>query len=197
MKKVFLLLLYLILVHGFVQAQKTKLKPGKKAPVFLLETNTDTELDFNRLLREDNTQFLLVHFFNGTWNKYDQTFLKILNESNSDFKAKHCKVVLISREKAVYINQYFKANNITLPVGLDNDWTVISQYGTAVKISRNYIPLKHEEYERLNAKHTGSKDGIMTVPATFLINKEGKITWMHYDPDYRQRTTIESIKEQL
>ena len=83
------------------------------------------------------------------------------------------------------------------PIGLDTDWYTMSNYGVAVKITKNYVPLKHKEYSALNAKHIGSKDDMIPVPATFLINKEGKIIWMHYNPDYRRRPDVNKILEQL
>ncbi|MBW6537043.1 MAG: redoxin domain-containing protein, partial [Mariniphaga sp.] len=45
-----------------------------------------------------------------------------------------------------------------------------------------------------NLKEAHSDDSQrLPIPATYVINTEGKIVWRHFDPDYKKRSTIEDI----
>ena len=37
----------------------------------------------------------------------------------------------------------------------------------------------------------------LPIPATFIIDEEGVVIWRQFDPDYKNRSTIEEIIDQL
>ena len=191
MKKVLWILIAALVLSMSGLAQKSKLKVGKKAPDFEVGTLDEKKVSLESLL--ETNDFVVVHFFIGSWFKYDPTYLTKLNEIYPNLKDKKTEVVAITRGKPIFLKPMMEEKNIGYKIGLDSDWYVMSTYGVAVKITPNYVPLKHKEYSASNAKHTGSKDGMIPIPATYLINKEGRIVWMHFDPDYRQRPDVNEI----
>ncbi|MCA1761082.1 MAG: hypothetical protein LC658_15045, partial [Bacteroidales bacterium] len=45
-----------------------------------------------------------------------------------------------------------------------------------------------------NLKEAHSDDSQrLPIPATYVINTDGKIVWRHFDPDYKKRSTVEDI----
>ncbi len=176
-------------------AQKSKLKVGKNAPSFDLSTFKGENKTLEGLLTEKD--YVLIHFFIGSWHSYDKAYLSKLQEIYPQLQAKNAEIFAITRERPVFLKSLQNEIKFDYPIGIDTDWYTMSNYGVAVKITKNYVPQKHKEYSVLNAKHTGSKDNMIPVPATFLINKEGKIIWMHYELDYRRRPDVKKILEQL
>lgn len=196
MKK--LLVIAITIVIGVLQlnAQKSKLKVGKKAPLFDAEIlGGEQSVRLEDMLK--NNDYVVVHFFIGSWHKYDTAYLANLQSIYTQLKSKNTEVIAFTREKPIYLNKMKENLGIEFIIGLDSEWYTMSNYGVATKITPNYVPLKHKEYNTLNAKHTGSKDGMIPVPATFIIDKERKITWMHYDQDYRRRPDVNEILNQL
>jgi len=115
----------------------------------------------------------------------------------ADFQAKNGEIIAITRDRAVFLKSLQSEIQFEFPIGLDPDLQTMSSYSVVTKITSNYVPLKHKEYSALNEKHTGSKDDMIPIPATYLINKAGKIVWFHFDQDYRRRPDVNTILEQL
>lgn len=195
MKNIALLIMASFLIANPLFCQKSKLKVGKKAPGFDIPTFAGEQLSLEGLLAKKD--YVLVHFFIGSWHSYDKKYLAQLQTIYPQLQEKNAELIAITRDRPAFLKTMQSEIQFEYPIGLDGDWYTMSNYGVAVKITHNYVPLKHKEYSALNAKHTGSKDNMIPVPATFLINKEGKIIWMHYDADYRRRPDVNKILEQL
>ncbi len=191
MKKVLWILIVSLVISMSGFAQKSKLKVGKKAPDFEVGTLEGGSVNLDKLMKTSN--YVLVHFFIGSWHKYDKQYLMELQGVYKELFYNGVRVIAITREKPIYLKELKEDLKIDYTIGLDPGWYAMSTYDVAVKITPNYVPLKHKEYSASNAKHTGSKDGIIPIPASYLINKEGRIVWMHFDPDYRQRPDVNEI----
>jgi peroxiredoxin len=48
----------------------------------------------------------------------------------------------------------------------------------------------------LNASN-GNTDHVLPVPATYVINQSGKITFVHFNKDYTRRASISDIMRAL
>ena len=66
----------------------------------------------------------------------------------------------------------------------------------------NFILAKdlQEKYKKFGvdlAKANGNTSQALPVPATFIIGKNGKIKFLQYDPDYKNRSSAKEILEHL
>ena len=176
-------------------AQKNKMKEGKKAPTFQLMDCNNQSVSLEELL--DKNESVVVFFYIGSWLKYDVAYLESIQSIYKDMKSKNSEVVAITRESAGYIQQVVALKELAYPVVMDDDWYTIGSYGVSNKISQGYVPSKYEEFSKMNALHTGKKDKIIPIPATYIIGKDGKVKWSHFDIDYRRRPTTEDILNNL
>lgn len=46
-------------------------------------------------------------------------------------------------------------------------------------------------------KANANKEHILTVPATYIIGKDGRIKTMHFEEDYKQRMSVKDIVNAL
>ena len=46
-------------------------------------------------------------------------------------------------------------------------------------------------------KANGNSDFILPVPATFIINQEQRISYIHYDPNYKSRSNVKTLLQEL
>jgi len=176
-------------------AQKPKLKVGKKAPSFELNTDKDSQFDLNKTL--ESGKKVVVVFYQGSWNPYDLKYIKKIQEAKAEIEAKNAVVVLISREKFKFIEKLKSEEGINLINCTDPDWYTMSAYGVIYKLSIRNLPDKYKSYSTANYNHTGSKDDMVPVPATFVIGADQKITYMHFDWDYRQHPEVSEILNSL
>jgi len=47
------------------------------------------------------------------------------------------------------------------------------------------------------ATYNVDNNNVLPVPATYLIDKDGKIKYGHYDPDYKNRSDLNEILKLL
>lgn len=60
--------------------------------------------------------------------------------------------------------------------------------GTVAQLNKYGIDLE---------KNNGNKDHILPVPATYIIDRSGKIAYVHFDKDYTKRASVSELLEQL
>lgn len=171
-----------------------KLKVGKKAPDFNLKTNQKTDFSLKQELASGK-QVVLV-FYQGKWNPSDTKYLKKLQEAKEQFEAKNTVVVLVTRESNTY-SKKLKAEGIEFTVCRDLELMMMDSYGVIYKLSKKNLPDKYKSYSMENARHTGVKDDLVPVPATFVIGTDQKIKFIHFDYDYRQHPAISEILNTL
>jgi peroxiredoxin len=177
-----------------LKSQKLKLKVGKKVPGFTLETNTKDQFSLAESLSEGR-QIVLV-FYQGRWNSYDMKYLSKLQEIKAQVEEKGATIVLVTRETHAY-SKHLKDEGIDLLVCQDPDWYIMSNYGVVYKLSKGNLPDKYKSYSSSNYKHTGSKDDMVPVPATFVIGTDQKVKYVHFDLDYRQHPPVSEILNAL
>ena len=172
-----------------------KIPELKKAPIFELQTAKDNQFELSKIL-ESGKKVILV-FYQGSWNPYDLKYIKKLQEAKSDLEAKNAVVVLVTREKFNFIEKLKSEEGIDFVICNDPDWYTMSNYGVAYKLSKGNLPSKYKTYSTSNYNHTGSKDNMVPVPATFVIGTDQKIIYMHFDWDYRQHPEVSEILNSL
>ena len=45
--------------------------------------------------------------------------------------------------------------------------------------------------------NNGNTDHVLPVPATYIINKSGKLVYVHFDKDFRNRPSIKTLAASL
>ena len=69
-------------------------------------------------------------------------------------------------------------------------------FGVNFILAKN-LQEKYKEYGIDLTKANGNSSQTLPVPATFVIGKNGKIKYIHYDPDYKNRSAVKDILDQL
>ena len=70
-------------------------------------------------------------------------------------------------------------------------------FDVAFKITEETVPRFYEATLKNTRKVTGSDADILPVPATFVLNTQHAIEYMHFDPDYRKRSSVADIIDAL
>ena len=72
-----------------------------------------------------------------------------------------------------------------------------SKYGVGFKVNDMYQEkfknFKGTTLEEVN----GQSEAMLPVPATYVIGKDKKVKWVHFDPNYRERSAIDDIVKAL
>ena len=163
---------------------------GQQAPSFELpDPNGNLQLLSDLLVNGS----VVVTFYRGSWCPYCNLQLRALQARLSEIHTLGAQLVAISPQ---FPDGSMTKNDIAemdFTVLSDQDANVASTYGVAWTVPE--FLLKHMREDRkldLEAINNGN-GAVLPIPATFVISRDGVVTWRYVDVDYRTRAEPEDI----
>jgi len=172
------------------------LKLAQQAPDFILPNQKGGPVSLTSLLAKGP---VVVTFYRGSWCPYCNLQLRALQARLSEIHDLGAQLVAISPEVPDGSLDTTEIDNMEFNVLSDQDSKVAAQYGVAWEVPEFF--LEHMKVDRgldLNAVNNITNDSedsstILPIPATFVIDKKGTVTWRYVDVDYRTRSEPEDI----
>jgi len=172
------------------QEGKNAVKINTKAPNFELPNAQNEIISLETLV---NKGPVVVTFYRGSWCPYCNIQLKAMQSRLADIHALGAQLVAISPQVPDNSLDKDEISKMDFIVLSDQNASVASQYGVAWKVPE--FLKDHMKIDRgleLESINNGNAD-ILPIPATYVIGKDGIITWRHLDVDYRTRAEPEDI----
>ena len=163
---------------------------GQKAPGFELPDSEGKSISLVDLLAKGP---LVVTFYRGSWCPYCNLQLRALQARLSEIHALGAELVAISPQVPDGSMTKDEISDMDFLVLSDQDAKVASQYGLAWEVPE--ILLEHMRVDRkleLEAINNGN-GSVLPIPATFIIGRDGVVTWRYVDLDYRTRSEPDDI----
>jgi peroxiredoxin len=184
-------LLTLILFSIFAQAQEAPkgLATHVKAPEFVAKDQTGATINLSDQLKKGS---VVVVFYRGQWCPYCNKELKRLEDSLPLIKAKGATLIAVTPEKPENINKTIAKTKASYPILFDEGLKIMKSYDVAYAVDNATI----NSYKKYGIDFTvvnGTNGAYLPVPAIYVINKEGDIVYRHFDPDYRNRASVQQI----
>jgi len=170
------------------------LKISQKAPDFQLPNQQGKLTSLINLLEKGP---VVVTFYRGSWCPYCNLQLRALQARLDEIKALGAELVAISPQVPDDSLTKDEISDMDFTVLSDQDAKVASKYGVAWEVPK--FLLDHMRVDRqldLETINNGNAD-ILPIPATFVLDKEGKVVWRFVDVDYRTRSEPSDIIEAL
>lgn len=166
------------------------IKEGDTAPQFQ-SCLTQTGERFSSKEVNQNKSIIVV-FFRGTWCSHCIKHMNTFRDNYLELKNNNTEVVFITPETSKFSHTVASQNNYPFPVIYDKDYEIMKSFDVDYQVNEVHysgLRLFGHDIEKTN----GNKDHILPVPATFLINTSGKISYVHFDPDYKKRSNIDDL----
>jgi len=190
MKKHLFTLLFicsLALTSAFAQ---TGLSAGTIAPVFAAKDNNGKTVDLKALLKKYNSVVLV--FYRGQWCPYCNKQMQHLQDSLQLITGKNAYVLAVTPETTEAMAQTVQKTHASFSLVHDEGGKIMKDYKVDYKMDDAMVT-KYKGYGIDLEKNNGNTDHMLPVPATYIINKSGKITYVHFDKDYRNRVPVSTI----
>ncbi len=188
MKKcIFTLLLVVLTANLFAQ---TPLKVGDKAPLFAGVDNNDKKLNLKSLLKDHNA--VVLFFYRGHWCTYCNKEIKNIQDSLAMITAKGAIVVGVTPETDLGIITTVSKTNASFPIIHDIQYKIMKQFGVNIVVDEATLNLMRK-YKIDMDNNNGNNDHVLPIPATYIINKTGKITYVHFELNYKKRASVREI----
>jgi peroxiredoxin len=190
MKKAILSLFSLLLVFLAIAQDKPEgLFINSKAPDFKLKDQSGVEVSLKELRKKGQTVLI---FYRGNWCPYCSRQLKGLQDSLQLITAKGAQLVAITPEAATGIDSTIAKTGAIFPILHDAEGKLARAYEVSFKVDEKTV----NRYKMAGIdilKNNNQKEAVLPVPAVYIINSEGTITYRYFDENYRKRVSVKEI----
>lgn len=189
MKKVLFLFIALFTLFA-VQAQKPEgLFINSKAPEFKLKDQTGGVVSLKELRKKGPVVLL---FYRGAWCPFCNRQLKAFQDSLELIQGRGAQVVAITPEKSEGIDSTIQKTGATFPILYDEDMQMSKAYEVAFDVDdRTVSRYKMSGIDLVQVN--GQKKAMLPVPAVYIINTEGTVTYRYFNENYRNRVSVKEI----
>jgi peroxiredoxin len=170
------------------------LKVGEKAPDFTGYDQKGKQVELKKLLDQGP---VILFFYRGNWCPLCNRYLKNYQDSLKVLTDQGFKIVAITPESIENVEQTVKLNNLTFTVIYDCQEKIMKDYDVMFSVTKAYQDKILSGFSIDIAKNNGRNDARLPVPSTYIINREGIIVAVQFDPDYKNRASVKWMVKNL
>lgn len=187
-------LLVAILFALLADAQKPEgLFINSKAPEFKLKDQDGVEVSLKELRKKGP---VVVLFYRGYWCPFCNRELKAFQDSLGQIQTKGAQVVAITPESKENIDSTIAKTGAIFRILHDEGMKTSSAYQVAFNVDdRTVGRYKTAGIDLL--KNNGQKTAMLPVPAVYIVDKEGTVTFRYFDENYRNRVSVATILKNI
>ena len=170
------------------------IKIGQKAPSFELPNAEGKSISLDSLLDKGP---LVVTFYRGDWCPYCNLQLRALQARLDEIQALGATLIAISPQVPDGSMTKNEISEMEFTVLSDQDAKVASQYGVAWEVPEFLLEHMRVDRELDLEKINNGNANILPIPATFILDSNGMVTWRYVNVDYRTRSEPDEIIKAL
>ncbi len=172
-----------------------KFKVGSQVPDFTARTSEGESFNLDKALEEGD---VVLVFYRGHWCPYCTKYLESFATGLDVINQKGARVIAIAPEGS----GYQKSLGAKLPSDIDfisdSAGKIMRQYGVGFTVNDEY----NEKFSGWKGGQTlasinGQSTAMLPIPATYLIGKDRKVKWSHWNPDYSKRPDVDQILRKI
>jgi len=186
-KSLFIAVLIMLNISAFAQSG---LKTGQQAPDFSAVDYTGKKVDLKNLLKDHKA--VVLFFYRGTWCPYCNKYIKNLQDSLEMLTKKGVYVVGVTPQTNKNISQMADKTHASFSMVYDMGYGIMKAYDVNYKVGDEMMQT-FKKYNLDLGKYNGNNDNILPVPATYVIDKNGKIVFVQFDKDFTRRASVSTI----
>lgn len=170
------------------------IKVGVDAPKIDANSVRGEVINSENILKEKE---IVVIFYRGEWCPICNRYLSNLSDSLSYIVSKNAEVIVVgpeSFENAEKTSEKAEAEFTIIP---DTTMQIQKDFDVLFYVTKKYQgKIKTFLFTDI-AGNNNQEEAQLPVPATYIIGKDGKIKWRHFDYNYSKRASVKSIIDNL
>jgi peroxiredoxin len=190
-------ILIIILIFSFnlsAQIDYDHLKVGEKAPQIVGIDQNGLAINSTEILK---TNKILMVFYRGNWCPHCKKHLGSLQEHLNEFIEKGIYVIVVTPETVEKTKETAVKWHINFSIVHDENNKIMKDYKVAFEVNEQNVPNYYKIVSSHVTEYNVKNNRVLPVPATYIIDKNGKISYVQYDPNYKNRSNFEEILEML
>lgn len=170
------------------------LNVGDKAPEI---TFTTAENKKETLASYYSKQAVVVIFYRGYWCPVCNKHLTEFAQKAKEIEAAGAKLIAITSESYDNVAKTKEQTGANFTIISDADGSIRKAFDVNFKVTEEYQSMIQDKLKASIAETNANKQAELPVPATFIIDKSGKIVYKQFNPDYKIRASVGEILNNL
>ena len=162
---------------------------GEKMPGFVLPDEDGNIVRMGDLLKQGP---LVINFHRGHWCPYCRMASVSVAEIQDEVLAAGGRLVAIVPEQARFSKQMKTASNARFPFLTDAANGYALSLNLAIWVGLEMEGMMNRAGIEL-PRYQGNSAWFLPIPATFVVNSDGRVSARYVDPDHRQRMDIDAM----
>ncbi len=186
----------LFLINSFyliAQDKPSGLLVNDKAPNFTAKDQTGKSIELKNELKKNS---VVLVFYRGEWCPFCNKELKAIEDSLKFITGKSAIVLAVTPEKQENIVKTIEKTKATYSILYDEGLKIMKSYGVSFKVD-SLTAVKYKSYGIDFNVANGSNGANLPIPAVYIINKKGEVTYRYFDADYRKRPSVKELIRHL
>jgi peroxiredoxin len=177
-----------LLLGTILLTDPSGLQVGQKAPDFTGVDQNGNRIDLYETLKSKK---VILTFYRGAWCRYCMGQFKDYQDSIQQFDNKNAVLFAISPEQEDGIQKTAKTTKASFSLIHDEGLEIMQAYEV---ISQAKYAEFHKEFTvtKIDNQHK-----YLPVPATYIIDQDGSIEYVYFDPNYKVRATVNDLLDHL
>jgi peroxiredoxin len=163
---------------------------GAAAPRFEATDQHDKPYSLPEAL--ENGPVVLI-FYRGQWCPFCNAHLRKLQDELPRLYERGASVAAISPETSPFLRRMMEKTDAEFTLLYDEDYRIAKAYDVVFRPGRAHRFMYNTVLgaDMKNA-HADERE-LLPIPATYVIGRDGRILWRHFDPDYKKRSKMDDI----
>jgi peroxiredoxin len=170
------------------------LKPGDNAPGFTGYDQKGKQVELKKILEQGP---VILFFYRGNWCPVCNRYLKSYQDSLKVLVDQGFNVIAITPESIENVENTVNMHNLTFTVVYDCQEKIMKDYDVMFNVTKEYSDKIQKSLSASIAEYNGREAARLPVPATFIINKDGIIVAVQFNPDYKYRASVKWMLQNL
>lgn len=166
---------------------------GDQMPAFSLPNALGKRINSDEVLKNGK---MVLAFYRGSWCPYCNLELKFLQDNLSRIKDKGTTLIAISPQIPDHSLSMAEKNNLEFEVLTDADNNFAKKLGIAFQLQDFILPYYKELGINLS-DFNKNNDNTLPIPAVFVMNENGVVTYKFLDVNYMNRMNVEELLQAL
>jgi peroxiredoxin len=192
-KSLSILLIALTFTSMMAQNLPKGLSITDKAPDFSAKDQNGKPISLKEELKKGS---LVLIFYRGEWCPYCNKQLKCLEDSLAMITKKGANLVAVTPESKENVSKTIAKTKATYSIISDDNLKIMKEYKVDFTVDEKTTAML-KGYGVNLAERNSTNGNNLPVPAVYIINKEGKITYTYFDADYKKRLSVSEILSHL
>ena len=102
-------------------------------------------------------------------------------------------MLVVTPEKVEKTKETSTLVNAGYSIVHDSENKIMNAYKVAFEVNDKNVTSYYGFTKKKVASYNTENNNVLPVPATYIIGKDRKISYVHYDPDYSKRASIDEL----